>query len=68
MGSDDLKQYIPNYQKTQKGIFQLSTTNGTLEHAMAHSKRIFDSVKESGHQNPSTNIHELVGYLQKLKT
>ncbi len=64
---DDLRKYLPNYKKTQKGIFQHSTTDGTLDHAMAHSKRIYASAKQSGHQNPSTNIHELVGYLQNLK-
>ena len=64
---DDLKQYVPDYKKTQKGIFKKSTEDGTLEHAMAHSKRIFESAERSGNLNPSTNMHELVEYLWKIK-
>lgn len=64
---DDLKQYISDYKKTQKGIFKKSTKDGTLDCAMAHSKRIFESAERLGNLNPSTNIHELVEYLQKIK-
>jgi len=64
---DDLKQYIPGYTKPQKGIFKKSTKDGTLEYAMAHSKRIFESAKRSGDLNPSTNMHELIEYLQNIK-
>jgi len=64
---DDLKQYLPDYKKTQKGIFKKSIENGTLEYAKAHSKRIFESAERSGNLNPSTNMHELIKYLQKIK-
>lgn len=61
---DDLKQYIPDYKKTKKGIFRKSIEDGTLDHAMAHSKRIFELAKRTGNANPSTNMHELVDYLK----
>ncbi len=64
---DDLKLYIPDYKKTQKGIFKKSTEDGTLEYAIAHSQRIFEAAKKSRNFNPSTNMHELVEYLHKIK-
>lgn len=65
---DDLKQYLPNYQKTQKGLFILSLEEGTLEGALANSKRIYESEKRSlGSVNSRTNVHELILYLQQLK-
>jgi len=64
---DDLKRYMPNYKKTKKGIFIKSKEDGTLEYAMAQSKRIFESAERSGNLNPSTNMHELIKYLKELK-
>ena len=38
---DDLKIYIPNYEKKQKGIYKYSLDNMLIDGAKAHSKRIF---------------------------
>lgn len=64
---DELRNYIPHYVKTQRGIFKSSCNNGTLQFALGHSKRIFDASLKSGCDNPSTNVHILVEYLMKLK-
>lgn len=64
---DDLKIYLPNYEKKQKGIYKYSIDNGLIAGAKAHSKRIFENSKNTGDINPSTNVHDLVEYLEKLK-
>lgn len=64
---DDLKVYLPNYEKKQKGIYQYSIDNGLIDGAKAHSKRIFENSENTGDINPSTNVHDLVEYLEKLK-
>lgn len=64
---DDLKIYLPNYEKKQKGIYKYSIDNGLIEGAKAHSKRIFENSKSTGDINPSTNVHDLVDYLENLK-
>ncbi len=64
---DDLKIYLPDYKKTQKGFFNKSLADGTLEGALAHSERIYKVEKSSENNNSHTNIHELIKYLQKLK-
>ena len=63
----DLKQFIPAYEKKQKGIFKRSLTDETLDFALNTSKRIWEAAQRSGDINPSTNIHELVEYLIDLK-
>lgn len=64
---DDLKIYLPNYEKKQKGIYKYSIDNGLIEGAKAHSKRIFENSKSTGDIDPSTNVHDLVEYLENLK-
>lgn len=64
---DDLKQFLPDYKKTQKGIFKMSCNNELLESAKAHSLRIYKAAQKNGNMNPSTNMHEIIDYLQKLK-
>jgi len=64
---DDLKIYIPNYEKKQKGIYKYSVDNMLIDGAKAHSKRIFENSKNTGDINPSTNVHELIEYLENLK-
>ena len=63
---DDLKVYLPNYEKKQKGLYQNSVKKNLLAGAKAHSKRIFELSKKTGDINPSTNVHELVEYLEQL--
>ncbi|MBH0057563.1 RloB domain-containing protein [Pseudoalteromonas sp. SWXJZ94C] len=64
---DDLKVYMPKYKKTQKGIFKTSLDNGSLNTALNYSQQIYDRVKGSNNMNPSTNMHELITYLQEVK-
>ncbi|WP_252178288.1 RloB family protein [Endozoicomonas sp. 4G] len=64
---DDLRQFIPDYKKTQKGLYQKSINEGTLSLAIAHSKRIFESANRSNDADSCTNIHELVLYLRDMK-
>jgi len=64
---DDLKVYLPNYEKKHKGFYKYSIDNNLIDGAKAHSKRIFEQSLHTGDINPSTNVHELVEYLEKLK-
>lgn len=65
---DDLKTYIPDYDKKQKGLFKKLIDENLLNAAIAHSKRIYEGAQKTGNTNPSTNVHILVSYLQELKT
>jgi hypothetical protein len=62
-----LKVYLPDYKKKDKGFYKFSIDNKLLDGAKVHSKRIFDNSKITGDINPSTNIYELVEYLEKIK-
>ncbi len=64
---DDLKVYLPNYEKKHKGFYKYSIDNNLIDDAKDHSKRIFNNSKRTGDINPSTNIHELVEYLEIIK-
>lgn len=64
---DDLRVYLPDYEKKQMGIYRYSIDNGLIDHAKAHSSRIFKNSKNTGDINPSTNVHDLVEYLEKLQ-
>ena len=65
---DELKTYIPDYKKSQKGHFLKSIEMNTLDFARQNSRRIYDESVRSGNDNPSTNIHKLVDVLINLKT
>lgn len=62
----DLKEMIPNYKKGNKAIFSLLANN--LEFAKANAARSLAHAQDNFTDNPSTYIHELVEYLQNLKT
>ncbi len=64
---DDLKVYFPGYQKKHKGFYKYSLDTKLIDGAKAHSKRIFDHSIRTGEINPSTNVHKLVEYLEKIK-
>jgi hypothetical protein len=64
---DDLRVYLPDYEKKQEGIYKYSIDNGLIDGAKAHSNRIFENSKNTGDINPSTNVHDLVEYLEALK-
>ena len=62
---DELRKYIPEYNKGDRDIFNqlMEQTN----RAIANGKRAFQQASDDGHDNPSTLMHELVEYLYKLK-
>ncbi|MGP2785412.1 MULTISPECIES: RloB family protein [Serratia] len=62
----ELKQYIPNYDKGMRGVFH--SLSGQLSFAISNSKRAVRSANDSGNENPSTYVHELVEYLMGLKS
>lgn len=62
----ELKKYLPNYEKGEENIY--SELSGQIDQAIAYSKRALDQAEENVTDNPSTYIHELVEYLQDLKS
>jgi len=62
----ELKQYWPEYQKSMSGVFMRRI--GQLEFAKKNAIRALRSAHSRDFSNPSTNVHELVTYLQKLKS
>lgn len=61
----DLKGQLPDYEKGQKGFFL--TLLSRLPVAKKRAERVLDDALLTGEDNPSTRVHELVGYLQNLK-
>jgi len=64
---DDLKGYMPDYKKRQEGLYRYFNEKNLISAAKAHSERIFKNSKKTGDVNPSSNVHELVEYLESLK-
>lgn len=62
---DELIRYMPNYQKGDRGTFP--ELFGKLHLAKAHAERLNLHCKASGTDNPTTNIIDLLTYLQNLK-
>ncbi len=60
-----LKRYMPNYEKGGKGIF--GQLQKQVEDAKRNAQRSLGSALETGTDNPSTRVHILVEFLQKLK-
>ena len=60
-----LKQYLPGYDKGDKGVY--SQVTDQTNQAIAFSKRSLAQAIAHGTDNPTTYIHELVEYLQNLK-
>ncbi|WP_409439200.1 RloB family protein [Psychromonas sp. GE-S-Ul-11] len=61
----DLKAFYPNYEKGNDKVF--SQLIGQLEFAKQNAKRALKHSDSSFTDNPSTNIHELIDYLQNIK-
>ena len=61
---DELKKYIPGYAKGDHGHFDALIEQ--LPRAIAHAKRAMDEARRNGTDNPSTQVHKLVEYLQGL--
>jgi len=64
---DDLKIYLPDYRKTQRGLFKILLEQDMLDVALANSDRIFQSAIRNDNMNPCCNIHELIRYLRDIK-
>lgn len=62
----DLTQHLGDYDKGTGGIFRQLMSR--LERAKVYARQAMDDVGEHGESNPSTEVHELVEYLQELKT
>ena len=60
------KNYWPDYEKAAHGVFEQRLEQ--LEFAKANAVRALNAGKASNTDNPSTRVHELIEYLQKLKT
>ncbi|MCY0964860.1 RloB family protein [Parathalassolituus penaei] len=59
------RHYISEYSEGMKGVFTLLLPR--LESAKKNATRLLAAAEASGTDNPSTKVHELVGYLQNLK-
>jgi len=62
----DLKKYIPDYRKGDKGIYE--ATKGNLEIAIKNCKKANLAAHEVGTDNPTTLMHELIEYLRTLES
>ena len=61
----DLRKYMPNYAKAASGLHQ--ATKHRLNQAKVNASRALADAKETEQSNPSTEMHELINYLQSLK-
>jgi len=62
----NLKQYLPNYSKGESGLYKILM--GKTGEAITNSKRTLIQAQEGATDNPTTKMHELVEYLQQLKS
>ncbi|MBF0497333.1 MAG: RloB domain-containing protein [Deltaproteobacteria bacterium] len=68
----DLRKYIPNYEKGDKGTFEDEYLKDKLEYAKDQAKKVSEDRKKLGIDeklgtyNPYTEVHELVSHLQEL--
>jgi len=63
---DKLLEYFPGYKKGDDTIFEQLV--GELPRAMANAERSLVEANANHTDNPSTTVHELIGYLQKIKS
>ena len=61
----DLKAHIPNYKKGSDNIFEMLFDQ--LPNAKSSAKAILATAQRNDTDNPSTNMFELVEFLQKIK-
>ncbi len=62
---EELKKYIPTYQKGDQDIF--NKIQDSLDNAIANASRVQQFHQTSGTDNPSTLVHSMVEYLRDLK-
>jgi hypothetical protein len=62
---EELKKYIPTYQKGDQDIF--NKIHDSLDNAITNASRVQQFHQTSGTDNPSTLVHSMVEYLRDLK-
>jgi len=62
---EELKKYLPAYQKGDQDIF--NKIHDSLDNAIANASRVQQFHQTSATDNPSTLVHSLVEYLRDLK-
>ena len=62
---DEVRRCLPDYAKGASDVFH--RLEERLERAKAHAARALADAKATGEFDPSTEVHELVDYLQSLK-
>lgn len=62
---EELRDFLPGYEKAARGVF--FELEDRLDEAKVHAARTLDDALATGDFDPSTEMHELVGYLQSLK-
>lgn len=61
-----LCNYLPGYEKGSKGLY--GQIKGQTKQAINFAERLEQANRNSGSNNPSTQMHILVDYLHKLKS
>lgn len=61
---DELKNYLPSYDKGDKAIYQQLKANTAT--AIKNAAKVLEATNAAGTDNPSTLVHTLVEFLQKL--
>ena len=61
----DLRQRWPDYQKARDGVFV--ELRDAIDDAKLHANRAKVDARRTGDPNPSTEVHQLVAYLEEIK-
>ncbi len=61
----ELRQYLPNYKKGMSNIFEI--IKDKLPDAITRANQILEYNRKAQTDDPSTNVHKLVLYLENLK-
>jgi len=62
----DVCEHLPQYGKDMTGLY--GKTKPNLDDAIKRSKRRWQHAKSTRSKNPSTRVHELVIYLQNIRS
>ena len=62
---EELRKYIPEYQKGDKSVF--AQLIGQMSQARVFAERSLNTARINNTDNPSTLVHKLVEYLQNIK-
>ncbi|HAT1994491.1 RloB family protein [Legionella pneumophila serogroup 1] len=62
---DDVRHYIRDYQKNNVNIYHITKQHLTI--AIDRAKRLRQNQSDIGTDNPSTNMYELIEYLEQIQ-